>query len=344
MIFDFLFRFFSNDMGIDLGTATTLVYVKWQGIVLCEPSVVAVRQGTNRVLAVGNRAKEMLGRTPGDIVATRPLKDGVIADFEITQSMLRYFIMQVHNRRALVHPRIIIAVPYGITEVEKRAVVDSAEQAGARDVYLIEEPMAAAIGAGLPVQEPGGNMVVDVGGGTTEVAVISLAGIVVCKTLRVAGDEMDEAIIQHMKRKYNIAIGERTAEAVKIRIGSVYPLEEEMTMEVKGRDLSTGLPRTVEVSSEEIREALMEPVKMIIDVVHQTLEETPPELSADLIERGIVLTGGGSLLRGLDKLIADKTGLPVRLDDDPITTVVRGTGKVLDEIENLASVLAHSRV
>lgn len=339
MIFDFLLGMFSNDMGIDLGTANTLVYVRGQGIVLYEPSVVAIRKGVNKVLAVGNRAKEMLGRTPGNVVAIRPLKDGVIADFEITEAMLRDFITKVHHRRIAMRPRIIVAIPSGITEVEKRAVVDSAEHAGAREVYLIEEPMAAAIGAGLPVQEPGGNLIVDIGGGTTEVAVISLSGIVLAQTVRVGGDEMDEAIIQHLKRTYNLMIGERMAEEVKITLGSAVPLEEEQTMQVKGRDLVAGLPRTLTITSEEIREALAEPVNSIVETVRGTLERTPPELAADLVDRGIVLTGGGGLLRGMDKLLAESTGLAVNLANDPLTTVVLGTGKVLDELDYLRDIL-----
>ena len=329
---------FSNDMGIDLGTASTLVYVKGQGIVLCEPSVVAIEKGTNHVLAVGEEAKRMLGRTPGSIVAIRPMKDGVIADFEITEAMLRYFINKVHNRRVLVRPRMVIAIPSGITEVEKRAVKDSAERAGAREVYLVEEPIAAAIGVGLPIQEPAGNMIIDVGGGTTEMAVVSLSDVVYSKSIRIGGDEMDDAIIQHLKKTYNLMIGERTAEEVKIKIGSAYPLEEEMTMEVRGRDLVAGLPKTVTISSEEVREALAEPIAAIVEAVRITLERTPPELSADLIERGMVLAGGGGLLRGLDKLLSEQTGLPVHIAEDPITAVALGTGMVLSEIKYLKKV------
>lgn len=340
---DWLFSIFSSDMGIDLGTANTLVYVRRQGIVLYEPSVVAMDAETRRVLAVGNRAKEMLGRTPGRIVAIRPLKDGVIADFGVTEMMLRDFITKVHQRRALAHPKVVVAIPYGITEVEKRAVVDSALQAGASEVYLIEEPMAAAIGAGLPVQEPGGNMIVDVGGGTTEVAVISLSGIVTCNSCRTGGDEMDEAIIAYLKKTYNLLVGERTAEKTKIRIGSADTLDEELEMEVKGRDLVSGLPKTLVVTSQEIREALAEPVQVIVDAVKQTLEQTPPELAADLVERGVYLTGGGALLRGLDKLLHEETGLPVHLTDDPLTSVVMGTGKVLEELDTLRDVLIASR-
>ncbi len=326
---------FSNDIGIDLGTANSRVYVRDRGIVLREPSVVAIQSGTNRVLAVGEEAKRMLGRTPGSIVAIRPLKSGVIADFEITEAMLRYFIRKVHNRRAMVRPRVIIAVPSGITEVEKRAVKDSATHAGAREVYLIEEPMAAAIGVGLPVQEPAGNMIVDIGGGTTEVALISLAGIVFSRSVRVGGDEMDEAIVQHMKRVYNLMIGERTAEEVKMTIGSAYPMGEETAMEVKGRDLVAGLPKTLTITSEEIREALQEPVSTIVEAVRITLERCPPELSADLVDRGLIVAGGGALLRGLDKLVAEQTGLPVHVADDPLSAVAEGTGVVLHELNFL---------
>jgi rod shape-determining protein MreB len=337
-IYNFIVGLFSNDMGIDLGTATTLVYVKGEGVVLCEPSVVAIQRDTTNVLAVGEEAKRMLGRTPGTIVAIRPMKDGVIADFEITEAMLRYFIKKVHRRKVLVRPRMVIAIPSGITEVEKRAVRDSAERAGARAVFLIEEPMAAAIGTGLPIVEPAGNMIVDVGGGTTEMAIISLAGIVFSKSIRIGGDEMDQAIIEHIKKTYNLMVGERTAEEIKIRIGSAYPLDEELTMEVKGRDLVSGLPKMVVISSSEVREALQEPIRAILDTAKITLERTPPELSADLIERGIVMAGGGSLLRGLDKLLAEETGLPVHIADDPLTAVALGTGKVLDEIKYLKRV------
>ena len=326
---------FSNDIGIDLGTANTLVYVKDRGIVLREPSVVAVQSGTKRILAVGDEAKRMLGRTPGNIVAIRPMKAGVIADFEITEAMLRYFIKKIHNRRKMVRPRIIIAVPSDITEVEKRAVKDSATHAGAREVFLIEEPMAAAIGVGLPVQEPAGNMIVDIGGGTTEVALISLAGIVFSRTVRVGGDEMDECIVQYMKRVYNLMIGERTAEEIKISMGSAYSVEEEVNTEVKGRDLVAGLPKTLTIASEEIREALQEPVSSIIDAIRITLERCPPELSSDLVDRGMILAGGGALLTGIDKLIAEQTGLPVHLADDPLTAVAEGTGVVLNELNFL---------
>ena len=326
---------FSNDIGIDLGTANTLVYVKDRGIVLREPSVVAVQAGTKRILAVGDEAKRMLGRTPGNIVAIRPMKAGVIADFEITEAMLRYFIKKIHNRRKMVRPRIIIAVPSDITEVEKRAVKDSATHAGAREVFLIEEPMAAAIGVGLPVQEPAGNMIVDIGGGTTEVALISLAGIVFSRTVRVGGDEMDECIVQYMKRVYNLMIGERTAEELKISMGSAYPVEDEVSHEVKGRDLVAGLPKTLTITSEEIREALQEPVSSIIDAIRVTLERCPPELASDLVDRGMILAGGGALLTGIDKLIAEQTGLPVHLADDPLTAVAEGTGVVLNELNFL---------
>ncbi len=332
---------FSNDMGIDLGTATTLVYVKGQGIVLCEPSVVAIPRGGGEVLAVGEEAKRMLGRTPGSILAIRPMKDGVIADFDVTEQMLRHFIRKVHhNHRVLVRPRMVIAVPSGITEVEKRAVRDSALHAGAREVYLVPEPVAAAIGGGLPIHEPAGNMIVDIGGGTTEIAVISLSDSVFSKSIRVGGDEMDEAIIQHMKKIYNLMIGERTAEEIKIKIGSAYPLEQEVTMEVRGRDLVAGLPKMVMVTSEEIREALAEPIAQIVEAVRITLERTPPELSSDLIERGVVLAGGGSLLKGIDKLLSEETGLPFHLADDPITAVALGTGKYLSDLKTLRKIAA----
>jgi len=329
---------FSNDIGIDLGTATTLVYLKNQGIVLCEPSVVAIQAGTSNVLAVGEEAKRMLGRTPGNIIAIRPMRHGVITDFEISEAMLRYFIKKVSKSKRLVRPRIVIAIPSGITEVEKRAVKDSALHAGAREVYMIEEPMAAAIGVGLPIQEPSGNMIIDIGGGTTEMAVISLAGIVFSKSIRIGGDELDEAIINYMKKNYNLMIGERTSEEIKIKIGSVYPLEQELTMEVKGRDLVAGLPKSVTVTSEEVREAMTEPIAQILEAVRITLERTPPELSSDLIEKGIVLAGGGSLLRGIDKLISEETGLPVHVSEDPLTAVALGTGKVLSEIRYLKKV------
>ncbi len=335
---DTIIGLFSNDIGIDLGTATTLAYVKGQGIVLCEPSVVAIQKGTSNVLAVGEEAKRMLGRTPGNIVAIRPMKDGVIADFEITESMLRYFIKKVHNSRRLVRPRMVIAIPSGITEVEKRAVKDSALHAGAREVFMIEEPIAAAIGVGLPIQEPAGNMIIDIGGGTTEMAVISLAGVVFSKSIRIGGDEMDDALINYLKKTYNLMIGERTAEEIKMKIGSAYPLEEELTMEVRGRDLVAGLPKMITVTSEEIREAMGEPISQIIESIRITLERTPPELSADLIDRGIIMAGGGALLRGIDKLIQEETGLPVHVADDPLTAVALGTGKVLGELSYLKKV------
>ncbi len=335
---------FSSDIGIDLGTANSLIYVKGKGIVLTEPSVVAIQKGTNHVLAVGSEAKRMLGRTPGNILAIRPLKDGVIADFEITESMLRYFITKVHNRKALVRPRVVVAVPSGITEVEKRAVKDSALHAGAREVYLIEEPMAAAIGVGLPVQEPAGNMIIDIGGGTTEVAIISLAGIVFSKSVRVGGDEMDDAIIQYLKRTYNLMIGERTAENVKIAIGSAYALAEELSIEVKGRDLVSGLPKTIVINSEEIRGALLETISTIIEAVRISLERCPPELAADLVDRGLILAGGGALLRGIDRLLAEETGLPVNVADDPLSAVAMGTGRVLDELDFLKKVIVTDNV
>lgn len=332
-MFNFLFKLFSNDMGMDLGTASVLVYVKGQGVVLCEPSVVAVDKETQEILAIGAEAKRMLGKTPANIVAIRPLRNGVIANFDITEKMIRYFIEKVHNKKALLHPRIVIGIPSGITEVERRAVRESAAQAGAREIYLIEEPMAAAIGAGLEINQPRGSMIVDIGGGTTEVGVISLGGMVVSKSIDIAGDELDEAIIQYFKRRYNLFIGENTAEEIKIRIGSVFPLEEELSMEVKGRDQVTGLPRTVVVTSDEIRTALMEPVSSILALIKSALEETPAELAADLVETGITLAGGGALLRGIDKLISKETGLPVKIADDPITCVVRGTGKFLEELD-----------
>src|SRR6186713_1424886 len=343
-MFNGFLGFFSNDIGIDLGTANTLVYVKDHGIVLREPSVVAVQQGTKKVLAVGDEAKRMLGRTPGNIVAIRPLKDGVIADFEVTEAMLRHFISKVHNRRRMVRPRVVIAVPSGITEVEKRAVKDSATHAGAREVYLIEQPMASAIGVGLPVHEPAGNMIVDIGGGTCEIAIISLAGIVFSRSLRVGGDEFDETIVAHMKRAYNLMIGERTAEEIKIRIGSAFPQEQELTMDVKGRDLSAGLPKTLTIRSEEIREALQEPLSSILESIRITLERCPPELSADLVDRGLVMAGGGALLRGIDRLVAEETGLPVHIADDPLSAVAEGTGRVLQELQFLKRVTANSKL
>lgn len=326
-----LFGGLSRDLGIDLGTANTLVHVRGRGILLREPSVVAINTETNEILAVGEEAKRMLGRTPGNIVAVRPLKDGVIADFDITEAMLRYFITKVHRRRAFVHPRIVIGIPSGVTEVERRAVRDAALRAGARQVALVEEPMAAAIGAGLPVSEPMGSMVVDVGGGTTEVAVISLGGIVTSRSIRIAGDEIDEAIMAHCRKVYNLLIGERTAEWVKIQIGSAYDLGNEEEIEVKGRDLVTGLPKKIKLTSSEVREAIAEPVQAIVDTVKLCLEQTPPELAADIMERGIVLCGGGALLKGLDKRISAETGMPVWIAEDPMTSVVVGTGRILEE-------------
>jgi len=336
-----VYGIFSNDLAIDLGTANTLIYVKKEGVVCNEPSVVAVQKngrGEKRVLSVGSEAKKMLGRTPGSIVAIRPLRDGVIADFETTEAMLKYFITRVHHRASLVRPRVIIGVPFGITEVEKRAVRESAESAGAREVYLIEQPMAAAIGSGLPITEPTGNMIVDIGGGTTEVAVISLSGIVFSKSIRVGGDKQDEAIIQFIKRRHNLMIGERTAELIKITIGSAYPSDEIRTMEIKGRDLVAGVPKTVLISDEEIRDCLLEPINQIIEAIRVSLERTPPELASDIVDRGIVLAGGGGLLRNLDSLISEETGLPVTLADDPLTSVVMGAGKALDELSLLREV------
>jgi rod shape-determining protein MreB len=345
-MFDSLFGFISKDLAIDLGTANTLVYVKGRGIVSNEPSVVAVHKdsrGTKKVIAVGVEAKKMLGKTPGNIVAIRPLRDGVIADFEITEAMLKYFIQKIHNKKSYARPRIVISVPSGITPVEKRAVKESAESAGAREVYLIEEPMAAAIGVGLPITEPSGNMIVDIGGGTTEVAVISLAGIVYCNSVRVAGDKIDEAIIQYIKRKYNLLIGERTAEMIKINIGSAYPAidGEELTMEVKGRDLVGGIPKTLEISSKEIREAIAEPVNAIVEAVRVALEKTPPELASDIVDKGIVISGGGALLRNLDLLIKEVTRLPVIIAENPLTAVVEGAGKALDEVALLKEIATY---
>ncbi|MFQ5513825.1 MAG: rod shape-determining protein [Myxococcota bacterium] len=338
---DRLLGLFSNDLAIDLGTANTLVYAKGRGIVSSEPSVVAVQadeRGVGRVRAVGREAKSMLGRTPGSIRAVRPLKDGVIADFEIAEAMLRYFIQQAHNRSTLLRPRIVISVPSGITEVEKRAVRESALSASAREVYLLEEPMAAAIGSGLPITEPSGNMILDIGGGTTEVAVISLAGIVYANSVRVGGDKMDEAILSYVKRKYNLLIGERTAEAIKIQIGSAYPSEEPKTLIIKGRDLVAGVPKTLEVNTEDIREALNEPVNAIVEAAKIALERTPPELAADIADKGIVLTGGGALLENMDMLLREETGLPVMLAEDPLTAVVMGCGRCLDEFDLLKDV------
>jgi len=343
MIFDRLLAGLTKDMGVDLGTANTLVYVRRQGIVLREPSVVAKRLGDGQVLAVGAEAKRMIGRTPGDIVATRPLRDGVIADFDTTAQMLAYFIRKAANGRMWIRPRIVVGIPSGCTEVEKRAVIDATIQAGARDAYLIEEPMAAAIGAGLPVSEPVGSMVVDIGGGTTEVAVIALGGIVTSRSIRIGGDEMDEAIVQYSRRAYNLLIGERSAEEIKIAIGSAFPGREENAVDVRGRDLVSGLPRTVRMTSGEIREAMAEPVQAIVEAVKQTLERTPPELAADIVDRGIILAGGGALLRGMDRLLAEETGMPVSLTEDPLAAVVMGTGKALEEIEVLKKVLITSK-
>lgn len=344
LILDSLLGIFSSDLALDLGTANTLVYVKGKGIVLSEPSVVAVRtdkRSKNRVLAVGIEAKKMLGRTPGNIIAIRPMRDGVIADFEVTEAMLKHFIRKVHNnRRTLVRPRIVIAVPSGITQVEKRAVRESAELAGAREVFLIEEPMAAAIGAGLPVTEPTCNMVVDIGGGTTEVAVISLAGIVTSRSIRVAGDKMDMAISQHIKRKYNLLIGERTAEIIKTTIGNAYPDEDMVeTIEIKGRDLVSGVPKILEIDSEEVCMAISEQIDAIVETVKIVLEQTPPELAADIVDNGIVLTGGGALLKNLDKLLREKTGLPIIIAEDPLSTVALGCGKALDAMDILKEVV-----
>ncbi len=341
MIWDRIIGMFSNDLAIDLGTANTLIYAKGKGIITSEPSVVAVKKdskGQKKVLAVGKEAKEMLGRTPGTIEAIRPMKDGVIADFEVTESMLRYFIRRAHNRKSLIRPRIIVGVPFGITEVEKRAVRESAESAGAREVYLVEEPMAAAIGAGLPVTEPTGSMIVDIGGGTTEVAVISLAGIVVSQSARVAGDAMDEAIVQYVKRNYNLLIGERTAELVKINIGSAFPGGEVKSMEISGRDLVSGIPRHLEINSDEIREAISEPIHIIVEAIKSTLERTPPELAGDIVDKGIMLAGGGALICDIDKLIHEETGLPVMIADDPLSCVAHGAGKALDELSVLRDV------
>ncbi|ADU67002.1 rod shape-determining protein [Desulfurispirillum indicum] len=337
MIFDALVGIFSRDLAIDLGTANTLVYCN--GVVISEPSVVAIDERTKQVLAVGKEAKEMLGRTPGSITAIRPMKDGVIADFEVTEAMLKYFIQKVHNRKTLVSPRIVICIPSGITQVEKRAVKDSARQAGAREVYLMEEPMAAAIGADLPIQDPSGNLIVDIGGGTTEVAVISLSGIVYAKSLRIAGDEMDDAIVQYIRKKHNLLIGYRTAEQIKIEIGSAFDVfETPLTMAVKGRDLVTGIPKHVEVSSDEVREALSETIATIVDTIKVTLEKTPPELAADIVDKGIMLAGGGSLIRGLDTMIREETNLPVSIAEDPLKAVVRGVGKALDNIGLLKAI------
>jgi rod shape-determining protein MreB and related proteins len=341
MLLDYILGKFSNDLAIDLGTANTIVYVKDKGIVLNEPSVVAVHQdskGMKKVLAVGNEAKNMLGRTPGNIVAIRPMRDGVIADFDITEAMLKHFILCVHNRKSLVRPRIIVAVPSGITQVERRAVREAVESAGAREIYLIEEPMAAAIGAGLPVSEPTSSMVVDIGGGTTEVAVISLSGIVYSKSVRVAGDKIDEAIVQYMKRKHNLLIGDRTAEIIKIEIGCAYPFEEIKIGYIKGRDLISGIPKITETNSEEIREAINEQITFIVDAIKDALENSPPELAGDIVDRGIVLTGGGALLANIDILIREETGLPITITDDPLSAVARGAGMALDQLNVLKDI------
>ncbi len=335
---DGVLAWFSTDLAIDLGTANTLVYLKGKGIIINEPSVVAIDKKTNKVLAVGADAKRMLGRTPGNIVATRPMKDGVIADFEIAEKMLKHFIMKAHNRSAFVRPRIVISVPSRITQVEQRAVRDSAELAGAREVYLIEEPIAAAIGAGLPIADPSGNMVVDIGGGTSDVAVISLAGIVYSQSVKVGGDKMDESILQYIKRKYNLYIGELVAEQVKLEIGSACPLDERKTFVAKGRDLITGIPKTLVMDDGEIREALSDPIITIVNAIKVTLENTPPELAGDIIDRGIILTGGGSLLRGMDVRLREETNLPIISVENALTTVVQGTGKVLDELDLLSKV------
>ena len=342
MIFKSLIGWFSNDLAIDLGTANTLVFVKGKGIVLREPSVVAVKKDarSNRVLAVGQEAKNMLGKTPGNIVAIRPMKDGVIADFEVTEAMLRYFIRKVHNRR-FARPRIIVSVPSGITQVEKRAVRESAESAGAREVYLIEEPMAAAIGAGLPITEPTANMVVDIGGGTTEVAVISLAGIVYSQSVRVAGDRMDDAILQHIRRHHHLLIGEHTAEKIKMEIGDVLPEKPYAEFEIKGRDLVSGVPKTIVINSYEIMTAISEQVEKIVETVRNALEQTPPELAADIVDKGIVLTGGGALLKHLDKLLRDETGLPIIIADDPLSSVVLGSGDTLDNLDILREIMIY---
>jgi len=339
-----LIGWFSNDLAIDLGTANTLVYAKGKGIVSSEPSVVAIKKDereNKKVLAVGSEAKKMLGRTPGNIEAIRPMKNGVIADFEITEEMLYYFIVKAHNRKSFIRPRIVICVPSGITPVERRAVRESAISAGAREVYLIEEPMAAAIGANLPITEASGNMIVDIGGGTTEVAVISLYGIVYSSSVRVAGDKMDEAIVQYVKRHYNLLIGERSAELIKIMIGSAYPSSEAKIVEVKGRDLVTGIPKTIEINSEEVREATSEPINAIIETIRIALEKTPPELAADIVDKGIVLSGGGALMKGIDTLVREVTSLPVTVAENPLTTVVNGSGRVLDDI-NLLRLTASS--
>ena len=333
-----LFSMFSSDLAIDLGTANTLVYARGKGIVVNEPSIVAINKNSGEVEAVGKEAKEMLGRTPGNIVAIKPMKDGVIADFKVTEKMLNYFIQKAHNRKMLVHPRIVIGVPSEITQVEKRAVMDSAYRAKASEVHLVEQAMVAAIGAGLPITEPSGNMVVDIGGGTTDIAVISLSGIVYSRSVRMAGNQMDEAIMNFMKRKYNLLIGERTAEQIKVEIGSAYPLDKPMTMEIKGRNLIEGVPKTITIDDSEVREAVAECVSTIMNAIRVALERTPPELSADISDRGIVLTGGGALLKNLDKRIREETGLPVSIADDPLCSVVLGTGKMLSDFKLLRKI------
>jgi rod shape-determining protein MreB len=337
------FNLLSNDIGIDLGTANTLVYVRNQGIVLNEPSVVAIEKSSGKVLAIGSAAKEMMGRTPGTIAAIRPLKDGVIADFDIAEKLIADFIRRVVRNKFLMKPRVIISVPSGITEVEKRAVRDSAENAGAREVYLLQEPMAAAIGVGLPVEQPTGSMVIDIGGGTSEIAVIALNGIVDVTSIRVAGDELSDAIIMYLKKNYNLAIGELTAEEIKITIGSAFPLEKELSRDIRGRDLVAGVPKTLKLSSVQVREALSETIDIIVEAVRQALERTPPELASDILERGIILTGGGALLRGLDKRLRQETNLPVNVADDPLTCVARGTGKVLEDFTAYVQVLERSK-
>ncbi len=338
-----IFGIFSRDMGIDLGTANTLVYVKGKGVVVREPSVVAIQSETKEPLAVGSEAKKMIGRTPGNIIAIRPMKDGVIADFNITQSMIRNFIKRAYPKTSLFKPRVIVCVPSGVTEVEKRAVEEAAEQAGAKEAYLIEEPMAAAIGSDLPVAEPRGSMIVDIGGGTTEVAIISLGGIVTSRSIRIGGDELDESIVQYVKRQYNLLLGERTAERVKLTVGSASPVNNNDRMDVKGRDLVTGLPKTIEITSEEIRGAIAEPVNNILEAIKFTLEKTPPELAADIMEKGLVLTGGGALLAGMDKRVRDETGMPVNIAENPLDCVAIGTGKVLEELHLLKRVLVSTR-
>jgi len=339
----FLTKYFTRDIGIDLGTANTLVFVKGKGIVLREPSVVAIRRDTGTILAVGEEAKRMIGRTPGNIVAIRPMKDGVIADFDVTQTMLRHFIAKAYRRKSLFYPQVVVCVPSGVTEVEKRAVLDATKQAGAREAFLIEEPMAAAIGAGLPVEEPTGSMIVDIGGGTTEVAIISLGGIVTSKSIRIGGDEMDEAVVNYIKRVYNLMIGERTAEEVKIQIGTAYAANEETTLDIRGRDLVTGLPKTLTITAKEIEKALADPVTQIMEAIKITLEKTPPELASDIMDKGIIMTGGGALLKGLDRLVAQETGMPVFLSDDPLDCVAMGSGKALAEIDLLRRVAVSPR-